>query len=284
MTYRRSFDALRAIELAAEVRDDAGLDFVSPISIFDLCEVLNVSVRFIDTKSAEAIYCAGPGLAPTIIVSALRPPQRRFFNCAHELGHHFLEHGFTVDEFQSGATQPTNELLADTFAAHLLMPRLGLANAFVVRGWDIKEPTPFQLLVVASHFAIGMDTLITHLERGLNLLTSPQADRLRKVRLPVLRAEILDRAEAARLVVVDKDYSLPSVDVDVGDLILAAPGNATCNGPSIRHEGSCNTGSIFRAIAPGTSDIASSVHGLPLIARVSRKPYIGLAKYRFLEE
>ena len=75
---------------------------------------------------------------PRIHVSALRPLARRTFTCAHELGHHVFGHGSTIDELRDdqskSAERPPNEILADAFAAFVLMPTLGLREAFTKRG------------------------------------------------------------------------------------------------------------------------------------------------------
>lgn len=287
MTYTRSQQAISAIELAAQVRDDAGLDFSSPLCIFDLSEELGFAVRFLDMKTAEGMYATGPGLTPTIVVSALRPPQRQAFTCAHELGHHFFEHGFTVDEFQRHASQQSklpNELSADNFAAHLLMPRLGLADAFTRRGWEIRRPTPVQLLTVSSHFGVGYDTLITHLAAGLNLLSEAHAENCRKERLPAMRAEILGHPESSRLLIIDHYYALPTLDAEVGDVLVFTPHGATCESPALEQEGICGLGHIFRAKSQGTSYIRSASPCQSVLVRVSPKGYVGLAKYRHLEE
>src|SRR5262245_25646937 len=125
--------------MALEVRERAGIDFGTPLNVFDLCDRLSPKVRvlFVD-YSMEGCYLRSD--RPLIQVSALRPMSRRVFNCAHELGHHVFGHGSTIDELQeedcgNPHTNP-NEFLVNAFAGFLLMPKLGVRRAFTTRKWS----------------------------------------------------------------------------------------------------------------------------------------------------
>lgn len=89
------------------------------------------------------------GTPQRIHLSSLRPLARRAFNCAHELGHHLLGHGSSIDELRENQlVRPwdvPDEYSADTFAAYALMPTLGLRNAFAKRGlkW-IESPIRYR--------------------------------------------------------------------------------------------------------------------------------------------
>ena len=98
MTVRNADIAQEALDKAAEVRQEAGLPFGTPVNVFDLCERLIPKVRvwFAD-YSMEGCYSRSD--RPLIEVSAMRPLGRRVFNTAHELGHHALGHlGTRLDE------------------------------------------------------------------------------------------------------------------------------------------------------------------------------------------
>lgn len=86
-----------------EVQKEAGLALNSPICIYDLCDRLNVTVRFVDI-SMEGTYYKGEN--PRILLSALRPLPRRNFTCAHELGHHVFGHGSTIDDLIEDSEKP----------------------------------------------------------------------------------------------------------------------------------------------------------------------------------
>ena len=154
-----------ALDKSLEVRDEAGLDFKTPLNIYDLCDQMNVTVRFVNDISMEGWYVGTGFKSPTILLSTLRPPARRAFTCAHELGHHVFGDGSTIDEMKMGENvtyKDPKESRADGFAGHLLMPSLGIAQAFVDRGWDPPFATPNQVFTVACSFGVGYATLVHH--------------------------------------------------------------------------------------------------------------------------
>ena len=71
---------------ALRVRTRAGLGLEEAVCVYDLAEHLGIEVRFTDIPSMEGMYYLAS--EPSIILSSLRPPGRRVFTCAHELGHH----------------------------------------------------------------------------------------------------------------------------------------------------------------------------------------------------
>jgi Zn-dependent peptidase ImmA (M78 family) len=180
--------------MALEVRERTGLDFGTPLNVFDLCDRLTPKVRvlFVD-YSMEGCYLRSD--RPLIQVSGLRPLPRRVYNCGHELGHHVFGHGSTIDELQEESrTDPytdPNEFLVNAFAGFLLMPKLGVRRAFTVRGWPLKQATPEQLSVVACHFGVGYETIVSHLAYGLGAFSTGQAEKLRRAKLPAIRRALL---------------------------------------------------------------------------------------------
>src|SRR5574343_890645 len=108
---------MKGMQASMAARTKAGLDLKSPVCIFGMCEALGVTVRFNDVNM-EGMYDQKP--KPRIHVSALRPLARRNFTCAHELGHHVVGHGSTIDELRDEQAQnvarPANAVLADAFA------------------------------------------------------------------------------------------------------------------------------------------------------------------------
>ena len=186
-------------------REEAGIPFGTPLNVYDLCELLQprVRVRFAD-YSMEGCYCRSD--RPLIEVSALRPLGRRVFNTAHELGHHELGHpGMRLDEhLEEGADENSDpdEFAANAFAGFLLMPKIGVRQAFSVRGWSIANPKPEQAFVVACHFGVGYETLVNHLAYGLREIRHAQAEQMTKVHLPQIRRRCLGRR-------IQTDYGSP---------------------------------------------------------------------------
>ncbi len=167
-------DAMRG---AAAIRQACRLNQHSAICIYDVCQTLGVSVRFNDIDM-EGMY--QKGVRAIVHLSSMRPLARRAYNCAHELGHHYFGHGSVIHELRDRSVVPSwqdpEEFLADTFAAHLLMPTIGIRGAFNKRSLDIETASPEQLYVIACDFGVGYQTLITHLSVGLGFLSQSRAD------------------------------------------------------------------------------------------------------------
>lgn len=275
--------AKQALEKSLEIREEYGYDFRSPLCVYELAERARVSVRFVDDVSMEGVYAA---LAkPKILISSLRPAGRRAFTCAHELGHHFFGHGSTIDELkedvEAGEFQP-NEFLADTFAGFLLMPAQAVMRAFSSRQFDVATATAEQIYAVACSFGVGYETLIGHLEYSLKQLTKDRATTLRKPKLPKIRQRILGSATPDHLIVVDRQYTLATVDTEVGNRVLL-PTGVTSDSDQIELIEQMPHGNLYRALRPGLARAADGTRW-GVVVRVSRFQYAGLAQYRHLEE
>ena len=218
-----------ALNKALEVRESAGLDDESPICVYELCAKLNIRVVFDANPSMEGMYKAG--VRPEIALSSMRPLARRVFTCGHELGHHAFGHGSSIDELRDEADavfQP-NEFLANTFSAFVLMPQLGLRNAFRMRHWHIKAATPMQVFAVACHFGVGYETLANHLGHGLKEISPARVKELVKTKLPVIRRALLGHSSDQPLLVADRHYQRPTLDAEVGTQIQPFQGGSNLN-------------------------------------------------------
>ena len=188
---------MQGMQASIAARVKAGVDLKSPTCIYGLCEAHNVAVRFNDINM-EGMYDRTP--KPRIHVSVLRPLARRTFTCAHELGHHVFGHGSTIDELRedqaSSADRPPNEILADAFAAFVLMPTLGLREAFAKRGLDPNRATALDMYAIACNFGVGQATLVNHLAYGINMINQVQRDRLGRITPKMIRTELLRPCES----------------------------------------------------------------------------------------
>lgn len=279
--------ARRAIDSSLATRERLDTDFKRPICIYDACDSLGVPVRSIDDASLEGMYASGGTIRPTILVSALRPRPRKTFSTAHELGHHVLRHGSTIDELTDAAgidTFDPHEFSADVFASYLLMPKVGVVNAFVRRQWDVSTPTPQQVLTVASEFGVGYQTLANHLGPGLGAISRTTVEQLCKESLVKTRRTIVGEPLCKDpLVLIDSDSAAQTVDLEVGELLLAPTGTAV-DRESLVVLRQVARGIVFRAVSPGLTRAAGSASGWNGIVRVSRHQYVGLSRYRHLEE
>lgn len=275
--------ALEAMQKSIDVRTGAGLDLRSPLDVYALCERLRIQVRFVGI-SMEGMYKRGT--LPAILLSALRPLSRRTFTCAHEIGHHVFGHGSTidelVDELARASFQP-DEFLVQTFASFLLMPTLGVRRAFTQRGWAAAQATPPELYVVACSFGVGYTTLVNHLAYGLHMLPGSRANELVRVPVARVRREVLGAACARPLIVADEHWALPTLDAEVGTQILVPPG-AIAEGDLLAHRADLGRGRLLEATKPGVVRVQQPGTDWAVFVRVSRHQYVGLCRYRHLED
>jgi len=238
----------RAAKLRAKL-DYGPADAVSPI---DIALKLNLDVWFRADPSLEGMY--SPGTPPAVIINSLRPAGRRHYTAGHEVGHHVYGHGFSLDAQIGDRTETRlEEFIANRFARALLMPKLAVANAFVRRAWSPRATTAEQLFVVAQDLGVGFTALIDQMSRTLGLLDAQTAATLRRRPLPKIRAELLGAEEQHDVFVVNREWGVRPVDLEVGDVVVA-PADVSFHGRCMKTEGE-----TLRAAAPGVP--GRIVHG-----------------------
>jgi Zn-dependent peptidase ImmA (M78 family) len=272
-----------AMRASIKTRIRAGADLVSPICIFDLCERLGIKVRFVDINM-EGMYDRVP--EPRIHLSSLRPLPRRVYTCGHELGHHEFGHGSTIDEMKDEAAAyhagHPDEFLVNAFSAFTLMPIIGLRGGFARRGCTIATADELQVFAVACNFGVGYATLVSHLAYGVQEISGERARRLLKASPKSIRRKLLGDDSAKPLVLVDEQRIARAIDAEVGTTVLL-PRGATIEGDLLTREGECESGMVYTAVRPGIGRVHTAA-GQSLFVRVSRENYIGLARYRHLED
>ena len=279
----RRLMAREATAAALRTRRSVGYRLEEAVSVYDLAARLGVEVRLLDLPSMEGMYLSAS--TPTIILSSLRPPGRRAFTCAHELGHHNRSDGVQIDEFVGQWDTPRfdpKEFMADCFAGALLMPKLAVSKAFAVRGWSMEECTPGQAFLVASYFGVGYTTLVHHMRSAFRALTDTQANALLKVTPRKAQSLLVGWHTPRTIKVVDKHWTGMAVDVEVNDLILVL-GEGQSEGPCIEPFAGLEKGKLFTAIKPGISRLIAN-NSWSAFVRVSRRQYVGRALYRHWEE
>lgn len=283
MVFQSTF--LDALDKSLEVREVCGLDFKSPADVYQICDRLGLAVRLTNDVSMEGVY-VGTGLnKPTIILSTLRPLARRTFTCAHELGHHIFGDGIVVDEIsdESRTGRDRREIRANAFAGHFLMPVLGVAEAFTARGWRPENAEPKQVFTIACNFGVGYTTLIHHMRFALRLISERHERSLLRTSLPEIRRELLGASLAATLVVADERFGSPTLDVEVGSLILL-PFGSKSDSVQLQAVGELAAGCLFKPLKQGIYRAYGAKSDWAVLVRVSRHRYYGLARYRHLED
>jgi len=274
---------MEGMQASITARIDAGFDLKSPTCIYGLCEAFRITVRFNDINM-EGMYDRGP--KPRIHVSALRPLARRNFTCAHELGHHIFGHGSTIDELRDdqskNASRPPNEVLADAFAAFVLMPTLGLREAFSRRDLNPNTASASDMYAIACNFGVGQSTLVTHLH-SIDMITFDKRTALGKITPKMIRTKLLGEIVSEPLTVADQHWNSPTLDAEEGALLLL-PAGVVADTTILMPERELATGKLFRTVKPGITRVV--IPGTPwaTYVRVARQQYIGLARYRHLED
>lgn len=275
---------MQGMQASITARTKAGLDLQSPICIYGLCEAHNVNVRFNDINM-EGMYDRQP--KPRIHVSALRPLARRTFTCAHELGHHVFGHGSTIDELRDDHAQnsdrPPNEVLADSFAAFVLMPTLGLREAFVKRGLDPNKASALDMYAIACNFGVGQATLVNHLAYGIGMISSVQRAQLGRITPKMIRTELLGQVVSEPLTIADQHWNSPTIDMEQGALLML-PSGVVVDTAMLMPERDLAGGRLFRAMKVGITRVVIPGSSWATYVRIARRQYVGLAHFRHLEE
>ena len=282
-TDRRNI-ARKAVADALRMRKRAENSLDESICVYDLAQRLGVEVRFWDIPSMEGMYYNFE--TPHIILSSLRPPGRRAFTCAHELGHYSRGDGMQMDEFveQWGRYRrfDPKEFAADCFAGTLLMPKMAVEKAFALHEWPIRECTPDQVYVISNYFGVGYATLIHHLKIALSLLPKSHADRLLKVRPRQAQALAIGWETSGMVWVVDRYWTGRPIDIEVGDLVFVH-GRPALEGRCVEHVEDRKEGRLIRACQPGLGRLEDG-SAWSAFVRVSRSGFVGRNIFRHLEE
>jgi Zn-dependent peptidase ImmA (M78 family) len=272
-----------AILEADKLRIKCGLTMFQPVNVFDISMSLGINVRFVNI-SMEGMYTVRrAGISPTIILSNQRPFARRYFTCAHELGHHIFEHGEKIDvlandEFSSNSEE---EILVNTFAAALLMPVSGIQAEFAKRGLGMNTATAQDYYAVASVFGVGYRTLLTNC-RIHKLITSMREGELSKHTPNKLFKSITGLNEKpSHFKVVDGISQLPVIDLEASNY-LVLPASSRVEGNLLEECINNNHQVVFIAKRPGVTRI--SYAGNFSFVRIQNRHYVGLVENRHLED
>jgi hypothetical protein len=171
---------------------------------------------------------------------------------------------------------------ADVFAAHLLMPRQAILAASKAHHLDIKSITPEQTFLIAGLFRVGYSALLRQLTYGLELLPRGRFEELKRHQPKSIRAILYPPSAKSGLVVLHGDYPSATVDMEVGDFVLAQ--GAFADGPGLLTSHPSHDGqAVWEADCVGQERLKLA-NGREVAIRVSRRGYVGAWRYRFLPE
>jgi Zn-dependent peptidase ImmA (M78 family) len=274
-----------AIRRASEIRLQLGLSLFQPINIYDVCEKLEVDVKFVDVDM-EGLYVSLRS-APTILLSRLRPFPRRVFTCGHELGHHVFNHGFKVDILSDDSADPVDksndEKLVDAFAAALLMPIAGIQAEFKKRKLDFASATTVDFFTISSLFGVGYETLIRHCKMN-NLITTAKAEGSLKLSpAKIFKQEFGDVEDKSFFKIIDGKSTGMSIDLEVSNYIVL-PDDFLVDNEFLEEIKDSRLGMLYKAKKSGISNVYSFTTESAYFVRIQPKNYIGLAAYRHFED
>jgi Zn-dependent peptidase ImmA (M78 family) len=272
-----------ALRSALELRRKAGVSRDAPICIYDLAESLGVEVWFVGGASFAGMYPKG---YERVFVPSERPPGRRSFTCAHELAHWLFDHGSRVEEmdFDRDDHEVLEELLANTFASYLLMPRHAVADAFERRGVEPAAADPIDIYSVACQLGVGYETLLKQLRWSLNSLSSSRLTDLSAIPPKEIRRAVLGMATSGTLIMAGSAWRTVPIDLEVGDFAVL-PYSIRLSGSSAGVVADCLYGTVVEAFRPGlTQAIIDDRDGFAAMIRVSRRQFTGRGAYRHLED
>ncbi|MGH1432558.1 MAG: ImmA/IrrE family metallo-endopeptidase [Neptuniibacter sp.] len=250
-----------------------------PICPYNLAEAMGLDVRFIKISSFEGMYLAEDLV---ILIGAERPEGRKVFTCAHEIGHHILEHGTVIDEIIETGSDKEIEREADFFGSMLLMPESLIRRVGNELKIDFSNPNVEKLYIASRYIGVSFVGLITHLYLNMKLLSRANYTALKKINLGAIKNALAGERVFGEVFFVGNWWNDKAVDLCVGDQILTNE-KLEIEGKSVSQI--TNNSSSYRCLAvePGLSKITKD-NGLSYFVRVSRKHFSGMNQYKFEED
>lgn len=274
-----------ALRRAMEVRKKLAIPMDHAVSAIDLAQQMGIEVWFKPLASLSGMYSGSSD--PVIVIGSDRPAGYQASTCAHEIGHHVFDHGTRVDEYIDGARRgredDAEEMLANLFGAHLLMPHAAVARIFAARMWSIASPTPAQVFIAAGHLGVGYQTLVHHLRWTIRSIVQSTFDTLRRFRVKAIRESITGRETPENVLVVDEFWVERPVDMVVGDIAILPP-RARCEGSAIEIVGKTKNRTVIRACRKGLARAETPDTEWSSFIRVMHGCYDGAGVYRHLED
>ena len=271
--------AREGAKVALQLRQRLDIPFDRTICVWDLAKRIGVRVTFVDRTSVSGLYVRGA--PPEVLIGTHRPPGRRTFTGAHELGHHVFGHGTQADEYledEHDEAEDPDERLANAFAAHLLMPVAAVRRQFALRRWSPPDMTPLQAFVLAEVLGVGYRTFLSHAALSLQLLPWSTARSLQKVQPKDIQACLWPHDTDGRVIPVGRHWIDRPIDCEVDDVLLLPDGTQWYD-PYLEDSGTHRRYRLAIARSPGTVS-AQTNDGWSGLIRISRRAYVGFARWR----
>jgi hypothetical protein len=251
------------------------------------------------------------GVAPHILVSAIRPAGRQAMTAAHELGHHVFGHGTHIDQYVKGigtigcTVSPTSlgsdssancfepeEFLADAFGAFFLMPKSAVERGFATRGLAASTSTPLEVFSVAGWLGVGYTTLVHHMCSSLKLISWARAQELITAKPKALRERVVGQSFSEDVYIVDAAWTGRPLDLKLGDVAIV-PTQTSVEPTTGRFSSAPRSApGLITSTASGLTMFASTGVGVgrlvgtdwAVFVRVAAREYAGRNLYRHFED
>ncbi|MCL6216916.1 ImmA/IrrE family metallo-endopeptidase [Zunongwangia pacifica] len=275
-----------AIRKASEIRLKLGYSLYEPVNVYDICSKLEIDVQFVDINM-EGLYVNNKNLnniSPKILISRLRPFPRRVFTCGHELGHHVFNHGLKLDilteENDSSKYKSNDEILVDTFSAHLLMPITSIQSEFKKRKLGFSTATEIDYYVISSVLGVGYQTLIIHCKINRLIDDYKYCELAKHTPAKIFKKYFGSVDEKTYFKIIDFKTNNSPIDLEVSNY-LVIPSDFEVDGQYLEKVKSTEIGTLYIAKKSGISSIYSNTNCC--FTRIQPQNYIGFAEYRHLE-
>lgn len=274
--------ARTAARRAIEIRRQATVLRTDPVNVFDVAEErLGVRVQFFAGSSFEGMFAKEQN---TILVPSERPPGRRVFAAAHELGHWAFGHGTQIDTVDSISDYNSSpeERLVNQFAGHFLMPSPAVDTVANLLRLNFANPDKMKIYEMASWFGVGYSSLINHLTYSQQRFSTTVAGELLKYQPKELRGMLIPNQKSSHMVVALSMSPRIPLDLAVGDHLVLPAGTEHSKKHLITISSSSSQ-LVTQAITPGIS-LASNGTGWSAVIRIMKDAFSGWSKYRHLDD
>ena len=275
---------LQAAAQAQIVRSRCKIQQGAAIDPIGIAEVCGCEVWFMALSSLEGIYSPTP--RPVIVLGSERPAGRRSYTCSHEIGHHEFKHGARLDDCVNksiSANDDPDEILADMFAAFLLMPKTSIQKALKIRNIKTQRIEPLQIFRMASYLNVGYGSLINHMTWTLDMLNKQQCKILLKTQPKEIKS-IFGGSPQGEVILVDELWNECPVDLEVGDILVLQKDAIVEQTPRLSFNGTVDGQNTYKAVTKGYARAFNNEGDWGINIRIASKHYHGLARFRFYED
>jgi len=115
------------------------------------------------------------------------------------------------------------------------------------------------------------------------MINQGQRDRLGRITPKMIRTELLGEVVSTPLTVADQHWNSPTLDIEQEGLLILPPG-VVVDASMLAPERELAVGRLFRAAKCGITRVVIPGTQWATYVRIARRQYVGLARFRHLEE